>query len=109
MSLPKAGERLMEFYVPIFKLKEFSEMLAGEGVPFEITDKIYSIVVEGEERYEVTKVKVNLAEIELPAIYDEDSLKQRRAFRLPSGKKILFTDVNGNFERFLEPPPGWER
>jgi hypothetical protein len=99
----------MELYVPNFQLKEVSEVLAGEGVAFEVTDKTFSHVVEGKERYEVTEVKANLLETEVPAIYDEDSLRNLRAFRLPSGKKILLTDTDGNFVRLMEPPPGWVR
>ncbi len=99
----------MELYVPKFQLKEILEVLAGEGVTFEVTDKTFSQVVEGKERYEVTEVKANLLETEVPAIYDEDSLRNLRAFRLPSGKKVLLTDTDGNFVRFVEPPPGWGR
>ncbi len=71
-------------------------MLAGEGVNFEVTDKTFFQVVEGKERYEAAEVKANLLETEVPAIYDEDSLRNLRAFRLPSGKKILLTDIDGN-------------
>ena len=99
----------MELYVPKFQLKEISEVLAGEGVAFEVTDKTFVMAVEGKERYEVTEVKANLLETDVPAIYDEDSLRNLRAFRLPSGKKILLTDIDGNFLRLAEPPPGWER
>ncbi len=65
----------MELYVPKFQLKEILEVLVGEGVTFEVTDKTFSHVVEGKEQYEVTEVKANLLEIEVPAIYDEDSLR----------------------------------
>jgi hypothetical protein len=99
----------MEIYVPIFQLKEVSEVLTGEGVTFEVTDKTFSQVVEGKERCEVTEVKANLLETEVPAIYDEDSLRNLRAFRLPSGKKVLLTDTDGNFVGLVEPPPGWGR
>ncbi len=99
----------MEFYIPNFKLKEVSEALAGEGVAFEVTDQVFSMVVEGKERYEATEVRANLIETEVPALFDEDLPRERRAFRLPSGKKILLTDVNGNFEKLVEPPAGWAR
>jgi hypothetical protein len=99
----------MELYVPNFQLKEVSEVLAGEGLTFEVTGKTFFQVVEGKERYEVTEGKVNLLETEVPAIYDEDTLRNLRAFRLPSGKKILLTDIDGNFIRLVEPPPGWGR
>ena len=99
----------MKLYVPKFQQKEILEVLAGEGVTFEATGKTFFQVVEGKERFEVIEVKANLLETEAPAIYDEDSLRNLRAFRLPSGKKILLTDTDGNFVRLVEPPPGWER
>ncbi len=99
----------MELYVPKFQQKEILEVLAGEGVAFEATGKTFFQVVEGKERFEVAEVKANLLETEVPAIYDEDSPRNLRAFRLPSGKKILLTDTDGNFVRLVEPPPGWER
>jgi hypothetical protein len=99
----------MELYVPNFQLGEVSEALAGEGVTFEITDKTFSLVMEGEEAYEVTGVKAELLETEVPVIYDEDEPRRLRAFRLPSGKTILLTDADGNFVSLVEPPPGWER
>jgi hypothetical protein len=49
-----------------------------------------------------------LLETEVPPVLESAS-QTRRAFRLPSGKKILLTDLDGNFERLAEPPPGWER
>ncbi len=99
----------MELYVPNFQLKEVLEVLTGESMTFEISDKTFFHVVEGKERYEVTLIKGKLLETEVPAIYDEDLLKNLKAFRLPSGKKILLTDLDGNFVRLAEPPPGWER
>ena len=99
----------MELYVPNFQLKEVSEVLTKEGVSFEVTDKTFSLVVAGKESYEVTEVKAELLETDLPAIYDVDSPRKLRAFRLPSGKKILLTDADGNLDRIVEPPPGWER
>jgi hypothetical protein len=102
-------EKPMEIYVPNFQLKEVSEALAQEGVTFEITDKTFSLVVGGKESYEVTGLKADLLETEVPAIFDEDSPRKLRAFRLPSGKKILLTDADGNLDRLVESPPGWER
>ena len=99
----------MEIYVSNFQLKEVSEVLAQEGVDFEITDKTFSLVVAGKESYEVTGVRAELLEAEVPAIYDKDEPRRLRAFRLPSGKKILLTDADGNFDRLVEAPPGWER
>jgi hypothetical protein len=99
----------MELYVPNFQLKEVSEKLTGEGVTFEVTGKNFSLSLAGKEAYEVTAVKADLLECDVPAIFDVDSPRKLRAFRLPSGKKILITDAEGNFERLVEPPPGWER
>ena len=99
----------MELYVPNFQLKEVSAVLTGEGVSFEVTDKTFSLSLAGKEAYEVTEVKAQLLECDVPVIFDVDSPRKLRAFRLPSGKKILITDVDGNFERLVEPPSGWER
>ena len=99
----------MEIYVPNFQLKEVSEVLAQEGVTFEVTGKTSSLVVAGKETCEVTEVRAELLETEVPAIYDKDEPRRLRAFRLPSGKKILITDADGNLDRLVEAPPGWER
>ena len=99
----------MELYVPNLQLKEVSEMLTGEGVSFEVTDKTFTLTLAGKEAYEVTEVKAQLLECDVPAMFDVDEPRDLKAFRLPSGKKILITDVNGNFERLVEPPPGWKR
>jgi len=99
----------MELYVPNDQLKEVSEMLTGEKVNFEVTDNIYSLIVEGKKIGEVTKVKAQLLETDVPVIYDQGPEITLRAFRLPSGKKFILTDADGNFVRLVEPPPGWER
>ena len=99
----------MEIYVPNFQLKEISEVLAQEGVDFKVTDKTFSLVVAGKESYEVTGIRAELLETEVPAIYDKDEPRRLKAYRLPSGKKILLTDADGNFDRLVEPPAGWER
>jgi hypothetical protein len=99
----------MELYISNDQLKEFSDVLTGEKVIFEITDNIFSLVVDGKEIGEVTKVKAELLETEVPVIYDQGPVITLRAFRLPSGKKIILADAEGNFIRFVEPPPGWER
>jgi hypothetical protein len=99
----------MELYVPNFQLKEVSEVLTKEGVSFVVTNKTFSLAVAGKETYEVTEVKAELLETDMPAIYDVDSPRKLRAFRLPSGKKFLITDADGNLDRLVEPPPGWER
>ena len=58
---------------------------------------------------EVAELKVQLLETEVPALLEEAPDITLRAFRLPSGKMFLLTDVNGNFVRIVTPPPGWER
>jgi hypothetical protein len=98
----------MELYVPNALLKQVSEVLDQEGVSYKVTGKTASLMVEGKEVEEVTEVKAELLETEMPPLY-EDVPRSLRAFRLPSGKKILITDVDGNFDRLVEPPPGWER
>lgn len=99
----------MEIYVPKDYVQEVSDVLAGEKVSFEVTDKKFSLVVEGKELAEVVQVQAQLLETDMPALLEEAPDITMRAFRLPSGKKILLTDVNGNFVRFAAPPPGWER
>ena len=99
----------MEIYVPNDELKEVSEVLAGEQVAFEVTDKTFALVVEGEKIADVTEVKAQLLETDVPVIYDQGPEITLRAFRLPSGKKFLLTDAQGNFVRIVAPPPGWER
>lgn len=99
----------MELYVPNFQLKEVSEVLTAEGVTFEVTGKTFSLAVGGKESYEVTEVKAELLETEMPVFYDQDSPRKLRAFRLPSGKKFIITDADGNVDRLVTPPPGWER
>jgi hypothetical protein len=98
----------MELYVPTAQIKEISEVLAGEGVTFEVTGKTFSLAVAGKEAYEVTEMKAQLLETEVPTLYEAPP-RTLKAFRLPSGKKILLTDMDGNFDRLVEPPPGWER
>lgn len=99
----------MEIYVPTFQLKEVTEMLTQEKVDFEVTGKTSSLVVGGKEIHEVTAVRAELLETEVPVLFDADEPGTLRAYRLPSGKKILLTDADGNFDRLVEPPPGWER
>ena len=99
----------MEIYIPKDYIQEVSDVLAGEKVSFEVTDKKFSLVVEGKEFAEVVQVKAQLLETEMPALLEEAPDITMRAFRLPSGKIFLLTDVNGNFVRFATPPAGWER
>ena len=99
----------MEIYVPNDELKNVSEVLTGEQVAFEVTNKTFALVVEGQKIADVTEVKVQLLETDVPVIYDQGPEITLRAFRLPSGKKFLLTDAHGNFVRIVEPPPGWER
>jgi hypothetical protein len=99
----------MKIYVPNDELKRVSEALSGEKVAFEVTDKVYSIMVEGKKIGEVTEVDAQLMETDVPVIFDRGPEITMRAFRLPSGKKFLLTDADGNLVSLVEPPAGWER
>jgi hypothetical protein len=99
----------MEIYVPTHQLKHVSDILAEEKVSFQVTDKKSVLTLGGKEAFEVTEVKAQLLETEVPAVVDESPPKTNRAFRLPSGKRLLLTDANGNYERIVEVPAGWER
>ena len=99
----------MDVYVSKDQLKEVSDVLAVEGVNFQVTDKTFSLIVEGKEIAEVAELKAQLAETEMPALLEDAPDITLRAFRLPSGRRFLLTDVNGNFVRIVTPPPGWER
>ena len=99
----------MEIYVPKDQLKEVSDVLTAEGVTFKVTEKTFSLVVEGKEIAEVAELKAQILETEVPALLEQAPNITFRAFRLPSGGRFLLTDVNGNFVRFATPPPGWER
>jgi len=99
----------MDVYVSKDQIKEVSETLAGEGVNFQVTDKTFSLMVEGKKIAEAVELKVTLLETEVPAILEDAPDISLRAFRLPSGRRFLLTDVNGNFVRLVTPPPGWER
>jgi hypothetical protein len=99
----------MEIYVPNDLLKTVSEVLTAEKVAFQVTDKVYSLMVEGSKIGEVTAVNAQLLETDVPLIYDQGPEISLRAFRLPSGKKFLITDAQGNLMRLAEAPPGWER
>jgi hypothetical protein len=98
----------MEIYVPTTQLKEVTDVLAQEKVAYEVTGKKFSLAVQGKEVGEVNEIKAKLAEIEVPAIYDDDP-RSLRAFLLPSKKTIILTDIDGNLDRMVQPPPGWER
>lgn len=99
----------MKLYVPNEEIKRVSEALSGEKVTFEVTDKVYSLLVEGKKIGEVTEVTAHLLETDVPVIFDRGPEITLRAFRLPSGKKFLLTDAEGNFVNLVEPPAGWER
>lgn len=99
----------MNVYVSKDQLKEVSDTLAFEGVNFQVTDKTFSLIVEGKEIDKVVELKAELLETEVPALLEDAPDITLRAFRLPSGKRFLLTDVNGNFVRLVTPPPGWER
>jgi len=99
----------MEIYVSKDQLKEVSDVLAAERVNFQVTDKTFSLILEGKEIAEVAEIKAQILETEVPALLEDAPDISLRAFRLPSGRKFLLTDVNGNFVRLVTPPPGWER
>ncbi len=99
----------MNVYVSKDQLREVSDVLAAEGVNFQITDKTFSLIVDGKEIAEVAEIKAQMLETEMPALLEDAPDITLRAFRLPSGKKFLLTDKNGNFVRLVTPPPGWER
>jgi hypothetical protein len=98
----------MELYAPTAQLKQVTEVLDQEKVTYKVTGKTFSLAVQGKEAYEVTEIEAKLAEIEVPALFDDDP-RSLRAFLLPSKKKIILTDIDGNLDRVVEPPPGWER
>jgi hypothetical protein len=99
----------MEIFVPTHQLQHVSKILSAEKVTFQVTDKKFTLTLKDKEAYEVTEVKATLLETEVPAVVDESPPKTIRAFRLPSGKRLLLTDADGNYERTVEVPPGWER
>lgn len=100
----------MKLYIPNAMLKQVSAVLDQEKINYKITEGTAALVVEGQEVGEVTAVEAELLETEVPAFYEyQDDPRSLRAFRLPSGQRIILTDVDGNFERVVEPPPGWER
>ncbi len=100
---------MMDVYISKDQLKEVSDVLSVEGVNFQVTDRTFSLIVEGKEIAEVAELKAQLAETEMPALLEDAPDITLRAFRLPSGRRFLLTDVNGNFVRIVTPPPGWER
>ncbi len=99
----------MNIYVSKDQLKEVSDVLTAEKVDFQVTDKTFSLLIEGKEIIKVAELKAQLLETDMPAILEDAPDITLRAFRLPSGKKVLLTDINGNFVRIVTPPPGWER
>jgi predicted enzyme related to lactoylglutathione lyase len=99
----------MKIYVPNEELKRVSDALNEEKVTFEVSDKVYTLMVAEEKIGEVTEVNAALVETDVPVIFDRGPEITMRAFRLPSGRKFLLTDANGNFVSLVEPPPGWER
>jgi hypothetical protein len=99
----------MDVYVSKDQLKEVSDVLGVEGVNFQITDKMFSLIVDGKEIAEVAEIKAQILETDMPALLEDAPDVTLRAFRLPSGRRFLLTDVNGNFVRIVTPPPGWER
>jgi hypothetical protein len=108
-ALKTAKEEPMKIYVPKEELKRVSEALTGEKVNFEVTDKVFYLMAAEEKIGEVTEVNAQLLETDVPVIFDRGPEISVRAFRLPSGRKFLLTDANGNFVSVVEPPAGWER
>jgi hypothetical protein len=101
-------EDVMEIYVPNTQLKQVCQVLDEERVKYKVTEKTSSLVVEGKEVSEVIAVEADLLETEVPALLEDDP-RSLRAFRLPSGKRFILTDVDGNFDRLAQAPAGWER
>jgi hypothetical protein len=99
----------MEIFVLTNEVKDVSETLAAEKVKCEVTGIKFDLMLAGDKIAEVTALKADLVETDVPVLYDQGPEITMRAFRLPSGKKFLLTDANGNFVRFVQPPPGWER
>ncbi len=99
----------MEIYVPSEDVKEVFEALVAEKVSCEVTDKKFDLMLGDDKIAEVTALKADVLETDVPVIYDAGPQITLRAFRLPSGKKFLLTDADGNFVRIMQPPPGWER
>jgi hypothetical protein len=99
----------MDVYVSKDQIKEVSDVLSDEGVNFQITDKTFSLLIEGKEIAKVVEIKAQILETDIPALLEDAPDITLRAFRLPSGRRFLLTDANGNFVRIVTPPPGWER
>ena len=99
----------MKIYVPNDQIDKVKEVLAGEKVTYEVSDKVYALMVEGKKIGEVTEIKAQLLETDVPVIYDRGPEITMRAFRLPSGRRFLITDADGNLVNLVETPPGWER
>jgi hypothetical protein len=99
----------MDVYVSKDQIKEVSDVLTAERVNFQITDKTFFLSIEGKQIAEVVEVKAEILETDMPALLEDAPDVTLRAFRLPSGRRFLLTDVNGNFVRLVTPPPGWER
>ena len=76
----------MELYVPTAQLKQVSEVLAQEGVTFEVTGKNFSLAVEGKDAYEVNEVKAKLLETEVPPVLESAS-QTRASFPAALGQK----------------------
>ncbi len=99
----------MDVYVSKDQIKEVSDVLTAERVNFQITDKTFSLSIEGKQIAEVVELQAEILETDMPALLEDAPDVTLRAFRLPSGRRFLLTDVNGNFVRLVTPPPGWER
>ena len=75
----------MEIFVPKDQVKEVFDLLAGEKVSCEVTDKEFDLMVAGKKIAEVTTLEADLLETDVPVIYDQGPEITLRAFRLPSG------------------------
>ncbi len=92
----------MEVFVTQADKQELTEVLAAEGVLFEVGGSASTREL-GTGSYEVARISANLPEVTVPPRYRE-STGDIRAFRLPSGRLILI-DLDGNLERIVTPPP----
>lgn len=99
----------MKLYVPNEELQKVTGVLTEEKVNFTVIDKVYALMAEGKKIGEYTEVEAQLMETDVPVIFDQGPAITLRAFRLPSGKRFILTDVDGNFINLVAPPPGWER
>jgi hypothetical protein len=92
----------MVIFVDQSGLKDLQEILAEEGVTFQVRPS-GSVRELNTGSWPVTEVQANLPEVKVPAEYTQGEIGVR-AFRLPSGK-LFITDLEGNLERITIPVP----